>query len=94
MSSSPVPGRAMRCRWMSITTSRWMWRSTSWMRPSMVALTVPSIPFSMGTNPRSASPLATASRTAVIEPRDLRSDPARSGWVRRASWVKVAAGPK
>ena len=38
-----------------MTTSRWMWRSTSWIKPSIVALTVPSIPFSMGTNPRSTS---------------------------------------
>ena len=79
---------------MSITTSRWMCRSTSWMSPSTVALTVPSIAFSMGTNPRSASPRATDSSTAVIDPRGVRSAVARSGWVRSASWVKVAAGPK
>ena len=77
-----------------MTTSRWMCRSTSWISPSMVALTVPSMAFSMGTNPRSASPRATASRTAVIDPRGLRSAVARSGWVSSASWVKVAAGPK
>ena len=55
-----------------MTTSRWMCRSTSWMRPSMVALTVPSIAFSMGTNPRSTDPCATASSTAVMEPRDVQ----------------------
>ena len=79
---------------MSMTTSRWMWRSTSWIKPSMVALTVPSIPFSMGTNPRSNSPTATASSTPWMEPSDARSACARSGWVSRASWVKVASGPK
>ena len=60
----------------------------------MVALTVPSIPFSMGTKPRSTSPWATASSTAVMEPRARSSAAARSGWVSSASWVKVAAGPK
>ena len=60
----------------------------------MVALTVPSIPFSMGTKPRSTSPRATASSTAVMEARAGRSAAARSGWVRSASWVKVASGPK
>ena len=60
----------------------------------MVALTVPSIAFSMGTKPRSTSPSATASSTAVMEPSGRRSAAARSGWVRSASWVKVAAGPK
>ena len=94
MSASVVPGRAMRWRWMSITTSRWTWRSTSWMSPSMVALTVPSMAFSMGTKPSSTSPSATASRTAVMEPSGVRSAPARSRWVRSASWVKVAGGPR
>ena len=77
-----------------MTTSRWICRSTSWISPSMVALTVPSIPFSMGTNPSSASPRATASSTPVMEFSDASSASARSGWVRSASWVKVAAGPK
>ena len=91
----PVPGRAMRWRWMSMTTSRWMCRSTSWISPSMVALTVPSMAFSMGTNPRSTSPRATASSTAVIGAERASGRPsARSGWVSSASWVKVAAGPK
>ena len=54
---------------MSITTSRWMWRSTSRISPSMVALTVPSMAFSIGTKPRSTSPCATASSTAVIDAR-------------------------
>ena len=34
----------------------------------MVALTVPSMAFSIGTNPWSTSPFATASSTAVIDP--------------------------
>ena len=60
----------------------------------MVALTVPSIAFSIGTKPRSTSPEATASSTAVMVPSGTRSASARSGWVSRASWVKVAAGPE
>ncbi len=60
----------------------------------MVALTVPSIPFSIGTKPRSTSPWATASRTAVMDGSARCSAGARSGWVRSASWVKVASGPK
>ena len=47
-----------------------------------------------GTKPRSTSPFATASSTAVIEPSGTSSAPARSGWVSRASCVKVAGGPK
>ena len=41
---------------MSSTTSRWM--SSSWLNAnsSWVRLTVPSIEFSMATNPRSTSP--------------------------------------
>ena len=60
----------------------------------MVALTVPSMAFSIGTKPRSAPPAATSSRTAVMVGSGRRSAPARSGWVSSASWVKVAAGPK
>ncbi len=60
----------------------------------MVALTVPSIPFSMGTKPRPAPPRATVSSTPVMEAKGVSSAAARSGWVSSASWVKVAAGPK
>ena len=79
---------------MSMTTSRWMCRSTSWIRPSIVALTVPSMAFSIGTNPPSTSPRATASSTEVIEGSGLRSAAARSGSASSASCVKVASGPK
>ena len=45
----------------------------------MVALTVPSIPFSMGTKPRSTSPRATASSTAVMEGEGPQVGPGQVG---------------
>ncbi len=44
----------------------------------MVALTVPSMAFSIGTNPQSTSPPATASSTVVMDPRGVRAATARS----------------
>ena len=64
-SVSTVPGAAIRWRWMSSTTSRWMKRSKSKTRLSMVSRTVPSMAFSMGTNPRSTRPCWTPSRTST-----------------------------
>ena len=46
-SASPTPGGAIRLSWMPRTTSRWMRRSCSRARASMVTVTVPSIEFSM-----------------------------------------------
>ena len=50
-SLSGTPGLAARHRWMSSTTSRWMTSSWSNANASSVKFTMPSIEFSIGTNP-------------------------------------------
>ena len=64
------------------------------MSPSMVALTVPSMAFSIGHEAEVDLPLRHRLEHGGDRAQRPRSAPARSGWVRSASWVKVAAGPK
>ena len=61
----------------------------------MVALTVPSIPFSMGTKPRrDLTPGDGIEHGGDGREGGADRAAARSGWVSSASCVKVAAGPK
>jgi hypothetical protein len=93
-SASVVPGRASRQCSMSSTTSRVISRSWSNASASRVKLTMPSIEFSIGTNPASTCPEVTASSTSGTVRWATSSRPTRSGWVRNACSVKVPNGPK
>ena len=95
MSAKPTPGGARGLSWMPRTTSRWMSRSCSKARASMVTLTVPSMEFSMATKPRSTSPASTVASTSAMVPIGHQlGRAARSGWVSRACSVKVPSGPR
>ena len=61
-------------------TSRWMNRSVSKASASRVAVTDPSIMFSIATRPKSTSPLLTAFSTSMIELMGRWFMAARSGW--------------
>ena len=56
--------------------------------------TDPSIMFSIGTTPPSASPRSTAAMTSGTDGYAVRSPAARSSCERSASSVNVPAGPK
>src|SRR5439155_4115937 len=94
MSPRVVPGGASRFWWTGMTTSRWMSSSCSNARASMAAVTVPSMAFSMATNPRSTSPACVAASTSGIDRSGTSSPAARSGWLSSASSVNVPKGPR
>jgi hypothetical protein len=71
-----------------------MRRSLSKASVSSVTDTDPSIMFSIGTTPPSASPRSTAAITSGTAGKGERSPAARSGWESNASSVNVPAGPK
>ncbi len=79
---------------MPSSTSRWISRSCSKASASIVTLTVPSIEFSMPTNPRSMSPLSAAASTSAMVAIGTSSSAARSASPRRACSVKVPSGPR
>ena len=79
---------------MPSSTSRWISRSCSKASASIVTLTVPSIEFSMPTNPRSMSPLSAAARTSAMVAIGTSSSAARSASPRRACSVNVPSGPR
>ena len=79
---------------MPSSTSRWISRSCSKASASIVTLTVPSIEFSMPTNPRSMSPLSAAAKTSAMVAIGTSSSEARSASPRRACSVNVPSGPR
>ncbi len=94
ISSSFVPGSAHRLSETGRSISRRMSRSVSNASVSSVTVTVPSIEFSIGTSPMSASPRSIALITSGTERRGFSSWSARSGWVRTASSANVPCGPR
>src|SRR3954462_2323281 len=93
-SAREVPGLASRQCSMSSTTSRWI--NKSWLNASSscVRLTIPSMEFSIATNPKSTSPASTASSTSGIVRYSRCSATARSGCDFKACSVNVPSGPR
>jgi len=77
-----------------MTTSRWISRFDENASVSMVALTVPSMLFSMAAKPKSNSAASTAFSTAGMDVKSLRSHSARSGSDSTACSVNVPCGPR
>src|SRR5687768_6290405 len=94
MSAKRTPAGASRLRLIPMTTSRRINKSRSKANVSSVRLTVPSMAFSIGTNPTSASPSATACSTSGIDTVGRNCPCARSVCVNKACSVKVPAGPR
>jgi hypothetical protein len=89
-----VPGFAHRFNDTGRSISRCIKRSLSNASVSRVTETEPSIMFSIGTTPPSASPRSTDAITSGTEACAVRLPAARSGCESSASSVKVPAGPK
>ena len=94
MSPSFAPRGASKLSATGSTSSRWIRRSTSKASVSIVALTVPSIAFSIGTTPSSAEPSFTAKSASTIESHSINSAALRSASRCSACSVKVPAGPR
>ena len=95
-SASPVPGGTQRCMSIGSTISRWMSNSvdTSKASVSSVAVTDPSMAFSIGTTARSTRAWSTSAITSGIDRIGTSSPAARSGWDSRASSENVPGGPR
>src|SRR5688572_24330974 len=94
MSAKRTPAGASRLRLIPMTTSRRINKSRSKANVSSVKLTVPSMAFSIGTKPRSASPSATVCSTSGIDAIGRNCPCTRSDCVNKACSVKVPAGPR
>jgi len=94
MSASSVPAGTSRFCVTSNSTSRWTstWQSNT--RASITELTVPSIEFSMATNPAWMVPASTSARISVIDCIETSSPAARSAWVMSASSPNEPGGPR
>ena len=93
-SARATPGGAHRLSDTGRSISRWISSSLSKASVSSVTDTEPSIMFSIGTTPPSASPRSTAAITSGTDPCGIRVPAARSACDSSASSVKVPAGPK
>ena len=93
MSSGRVPGRTASWKTTETTISATITRGSPWERESRVALTPPSMEFSMGTTARSASPRRTAVSAWGALVMGMSSAPAGAIWWTACS-VKVPKGPR
>ncbi len=93
MSSARVPGRTASWKTTCTCISATMTRGSPCERESSVALTPPSMEFSIGTTARSASPRRTAASAWGALVMGRRTAPAGATWWTACS-VKVPKGPR
>ena len=94
ISASSVPGRVSSANAIGSGCSAQMTRSGPVASSSRVAVTAPSTEFSMGTMPRSAAPLRTASRVAWMLTHGIACSAAAASKASSAASVKVPSGPR
>ena len=94
MSRSFVPGFAQRLSDTGRSTSRCTSRLVSKASVSRVTVIEPSMEFSIGTMPRSTSPVSTAVITCGTSRNGTASPAAKSGCVSSASSANVPWGPR